>query len=289
MSSSAWASREIAITFDDAPTKGSNIPDDEKRTDLIIEGLKRANVSRVTFFVNTIRFDKAGRARILKYIAAGHSIANHTHSHPSLNSIDGDLFWLDVERAIGILKPFPNTRPWLRFPYLHEGETKEKRELVRGKLKKAGLHNGYITIDTYDWYLDRALTKARQTGKKIDLDRVREAYVKTTSDSVEFYDNLAIQQLGRSPKHILLLHENDLAALFISDLVSALEDKGWKIISPEEAYADPISKELPQTLELSQGRVAAMARDKGYKGPIRSKWESEEAIDTFLRDLRAFE
>jgi hypothetical protein len=41
-------------------------------------------------------------------------------------------------------------------------------------------------------------------------------------------------------------------ALFLGDLIQHLEDKGWKIISSEEAYTDPIAKEIPDVLFNNQ-------------------------------------
>ena len=62
---------------------------------------------------------------------------------------------------------------------------------------------------------------------------------------------------------MLLLHENDLAALFIEDLVAALRRDGWRIIAADEAYEDDIAAESPDTMLLGQGRVAALAVDRG--------------------------
>ena len=74
---------------------------------------------------------------------------------------------------------------------------------------------------------------------------------------------MARRTLGRSPRHVLLLHENDLAALFIGDLVTELRARGWTIISATEAFADPIAELEPDTLFLGQGRIAALAHEAG--------------------------
>ena len=71
---------------------------------------------------------------------------------------------------------------------------------------------------------------------------------------------MAKEVLGRSPKHVLLLHENDLAALFIKDLIKHIRESGGKIISPAEAYKDPIADFIPNVLMNNQGRIAAIAK-----------------------------
>lgn len=104
-------------------------------------------------------------------------------------------------------------------------------------------------------------------------------YVDHIWESIQFYNNIALKNLGRSPKHVLLLHENDLAALFIDDLVKHLRTNGWKIITPEEAYTDPIAQIIPDVLLNGQGRVAAIAKEKGYIGPFVQDAEDEEFLD----------
>ena len=82
--------------------------------------------------------------------------------------------------------------------------------------------------------------------------------------STEFYDAMAQKPLGRSRHHVLLLHENDVAALYIGDLVTALRERGFRIISPSEAFTDPIAEAEPDTLFLGQGRIAALAHEEGW-------------------------
>ena len=47
--------------------------------------------------------------------------------------------------------------------------------------------------------------------------------------------------LGRSPVHMVLLQETDLAALFIDEAVAALRADDWGIVTADEAYAVPIA------------------------------------------------
>ena len=62
---------------------------------------------------------------------------------------------------------------------------------------------------------------------------------------------------------MLLLHETDLAALFIVDLIEGLRAAGWTIVTMDEAYSDPIAAVEPDTLYLGGGRVAALANVAG--------------------------
>jgi hypothetical protein len=107
------------------------------------------------------------------------------------------------------------------------------------------------------------------------MSKLRGLYLDHIWASIQFYDEVAMKILNRSPRHVLLLHENDLAALFLGDLILFLKSKGWKIITTDEAYHDPIAAKIPNTLFNWQGRVAAIAHEQGVL-PINLVPESED-------------
>lgn len=237
---------------------------------------------------NTVRFDEdAGRGRIEAYAKAGHRIANHSHSHIDLNKVGPDQFLADIDKAATTLSRMQGFVPWFRFPFLREGKTVEDRDKVRAELKRRDLMSGYVTVDTYDWYVDKLFQDGLSAGKKPHFDRLRRLYVKVLSEGVEFYNKIARESLGRSPRHVLLLHENDLAALYISDLIKELRKNGWRIVTPERAYQDPIASQEPDTLFLGQGRVVALAKLAGHPGPFW-KWEDEDTLDRLFSEEKVF-
>jgi peptidoglycan/xylan/chitin deacetylase (PgdA/CDA1 family) len=272
------ATREIAITLDDAPREDSAHFDGATRTAKLLATLKRAKVEQIAFFCNSARMDASGAVRIKAYADAGHLIANHSHTHADLHQVGVQSFVADIDAADQTLRTVPNFRPWFRFPYLHEGTTVEVRDALRAELSKRNLLSAYVTVDTFDWHMDRMFQDATKAGKKIYSNRLRDAYVDLLTDSVEFYDEVAVKELGRSPRHVLLLHENDLAALYLGDLVKRLRKNGWTIISPELAFKDPIASVEPDTMLLGQGRVIALAAAKGYKGPT-GRWEDQAELE----------
>lgn len=231
----------------------------------------------MTIFSNTGRLVPFDFERMKRYAEAGHSIGNHSHTHPDLHQVGVKEFIADVVAADEIIRTLPGYTKWFRFPYLREGKTVEERDAVRSALKGIGYRSAYVTVDTYDWYMDSLLQEALKAGKTVDFERLGKAYVDLMSESIEFYDRVAQQTLGRSPKHVLLMHENDMAALFIDDLVLRLRSNGWEIISPKEAFTDPIAASEPDTLHLGQGRVIARAIESGYTGAT-SIWEDEAKI-----------
>lgn len=254
---------EIALTFDDAPTGDSGLFSGTERTQAIISALKEAHVRDVMFFCNTARLDNSGHSRLQSYTAAGFHLGNHSHSHRSANDIGVANYLQDMSAAHEILRTMKGFLPYHRFPYLHHGKSETEIHSLQIGLDKLGYVNGYVTVDNFDFYLNHLLKEAHKNGIRVDMQAAEDLYVETLWLAIEFYDQLALKYLKRSPKHVLLLHENDVAALFLPALIRKIRDEGWTIVSPQLAYTDPIATTFPKTTFMKQGRVAALAMDAG--------------------------
>jgi peptidoglycan/xylan/chitin deacetylase (PgdA/CDA1 family) len=262
----------------------------ENRAVELLDALARSDVEQVVFFITTSHFEKNdGRERVESYAAAGHLIANHSHSHWWANRTDTDQYIEDIYRAEERLEGFDNRRPWFRFPFLDEGRETVKRDAIRAAMADRALMNGYVTIDNYDWYVDSKWKEAVDAGREVDVDALRKVYVEMLVGAANFYNDLAETALGSSPAHVLLLHENDVAASFVDDLVVALRADGWSIIGPDEAYADPIAANVPETLLTGQGLVAALAIEAGVDNRTLTHLAIEEdQIDALLAERNVF-
>jgi len=270
MPHTAIAQKRIALSFDDIPRHAGGFFTPDQRAIKLIAALNRADVKQAGFFVTTGNLDKpdgkGGKDRIRAYVAAGHVIANHSKSHQWLSRSQVSDYLADLDEAEQWLMNQPGHRAWFRFPYLDEGKNDlGKRDAMRSALQERGLMNAYVTVDNYDWYLDMLASNAKREQVAMDMEALGALYVETLVRTANFYDEIALQTIGRSPAHVLLLHETDLAALYIDELVKALRGDGWEIISMDEAYTDPISSIEPDTLFLGSGRVAAIAHTKGVK------------------------
>jgi peptidoglycan/xylan/chitin deacetylase (PgdA/CDA1 family) len=211
-------------------------------------------------------------------------IGNHSDTHPWLSRtpVADDL--ADIDKAEEWLQKQPGHRLWFRYPYLDEGKNDvEKRDAVRAALHERALLNAYVTVDNYDWYLDALASRAKADQKPMDMAQLQSLYVETLLQAANFYNEIAVQAIGRSPAHVLLLHETDLAALFVDELVEALQKDGWEIVPIDEAYADPIALVEPDTLFLGSGRVAAIANTKGWlPADLVHPRTDEEVLDSLF-------
>lgn len=282
------AQKRIALTFDDAPRARGPFLTPEERTARIIAGLRKAKVRQAAFFVvpgNLAAPDGAGgEQRVAAYVAAGHVIANHSFSHPALKSMTADAYLADIDRAGDWLKGRRGLRRWYRFPFLDEGGTDNaKRDAVRAGLAARGLSNGYVTVDGSDWNIENLAAQARRAGTSIDMDALRDLYVKTHVESAEFAERLAEKALGRQPVQVMLLHETDLAAYWIADLVAALRAKGWTIATADAAYRDPIAKLHPDTPSAQGNLLEAIAWQKGVPAPRWYERNTLSIADSLFR------
>ncbi len=286
----ASTSKWIALSFDDVPRNAGAFFSPDERTQKLIAALKTAKVKQAAFFLNPGNLSKpdgqGGEARINAYVAAGHVIANHSYSHPKLTKVDAAAYLADIDAASAWLKGRTGNRPWFRFPYLDEGgEDKVKRDAIRAGLKIRGLKNGYVTADGSDWYLEDLTIKAKNEGKTMDMEALKKLYVSVQMSAVEYHDTLARRTLGRSPAHVILLHETDLAALYIADFVAELRLNGWTIITADEAFADPISNAMPDVPFAYGTLIGSMAWEKDIKPPVWPIWIGT-ATASFLFDRR---
>ncbi len=285
----ALAEKRIALTYDDAPRPDGPLFTGEERATRLIRALSTVEAGPVAFFVTTRGFsnEEDGRERIRRYAAAGHLVANHSNTHAWAHKSSVAEFLADIDRAESLLQGLDNRRNWFRFPFLDEGRAPEKIAAIAAGLAERGLSNGYVTIDNYDWYLDRKLREALDAGQEVDFVKLGKLYVRMMLYAAEFYDSVAAQMLDESPVHVLLLHENDLAALYAEDLVRALRAAGWTIVSPDAAYEAPLP--TPKTPHTSQGRVFALAADLGRARSTMWTWAiDEQMIDIQLARSGAF-
>ncbi len=277
------ASKRIALSFDDVPRKAGAFFTQEERSQRLIAALRQSKVRQAVFFVNPGKLENpdsaGGETRISAYVAAGHLIANHSFSHPHLRQLTAAEYLADIDKGEAWLKGRPGYRPWFRFPYLFEGgDDKTKRDDVRAGLAARGLRNGYVTVDGNDWHLEQLTIDAAKVGKPMDMGALRRLYLQMHLSAVDYHERMARGTLGRSPAHMLLLHETDLAALFIGDLVTELRRDGWTIISADTAYRDPLGKAFPDVPFAAGTLTGSLAWEKNIDPPLSPLWMGESVI-----------
>ncbi len=265
--SSVSFAQTLSLTFDD----GLN-PDKQAQAQVwnqkIITSLNDAGIRAMVFpSLARIGGDR-GMDLIMDWAKAGHAVGNHTATHRSLASAQLTLaeFIADVAEADAALRHFPTWVPMLRFPYLKEGDTLEKRDGVRSWMKSNGYRPAPVSIDASDWYYNQIYSTFSSGGSHAKAARVKSAYVTHLLDRASYYDGLAKQVLGRSPPHVLLLHTNEINAASLPDIISSFRLRGWAFVSPTTAFEDPLYTSSPDTLPAGESVIWASAKARGVPG-----------------------
>jgi len=237
------AKGEICITLDDLPVV--RVHDRIERlmiTDEILYTLEEFGVNAAGFVVgNNIE----GDYDILEaWLGAGHTLGNHTYSHPDLNEVPEKLYIEDIARGAGaiedILTDAGQEKRYFRYPNLHYGRTYETKKAVREYLDKQGYVIAHVSVDTEDFVYNLQFEKISRNMDSLDYVRLGNEYIDHIMEKLEAAEKLSQEIMGRPIKHILLLHANRINAAFLYDLLSEISLRGYRFISLDRALTDPV-------------------------------------------------
>jgi peptidoglycan-N-acetylglucosamine deacetylase len=256
---------KISFTFDDGSINDFGDYKLDVWNQLLLDNLKKHNLRAILFSSGHNKENKKGKYVLTSWNNAGHFIANHTYSHVNFNSKTVTLksFESELTRNDTIINKYSNYIRYFRFPYLKEGTTAEKVNGFRQFLKQNEYKNGHVTIDASDWYIDSRLVQRLKETPKADISGFKAYYKDHLFNRATFYDSLAFQLTNRRINHVILLHHNLAAALFLDDLIKHFEANGWEVINADKAYQDDIYRELPDNIPAGESLIWALAKKSG--------------------------
>ncbi|WP_291865104.1 polysaccharide deacetylase family protein [Maribacter sp.] len=280
--------QSVSFTFDDGSLADTPNHTAKEWNTMLLDKLNATNVKAILFVTGNNMHGEKGNYLLSSWNDNGHKIANHTFLHANYNNESRTFedFRKDFIKNDSIINKYSNYKKLFRFPYLKEGNTKEKVASVRFFFKRQGYKNGYVTIDASDWYINSRLIKRLRKNNNADISDFRKFYLKHVWERALFYEKLSFELTGRHIKHNLLLHHNLASALFIDDLIKMFKTKGWQITSAEEAFNDPIYEKKPTY--AGESLIYALAKDsENYENLLRypaedSKYEKEKMDDLGL-------
>lgn len=279
----------IAITMDDFIWNKSVKLTPDERNRAILGALQTHGGLKAALFVAGRNADnEKGKSLLREWDRAGHLIGNHSYSHKYLNSGDvtTEIFTADILKCEDVLKSFPRYQKSFRFPYLKEGETAVKRDVVRTFLKQHGYRNGHVTIDASDWAVENRLSARLGKDPAADVKPYRDFYLDHMWERAVYYDDLARKALGRRVKHTILMHYNLLNALFLGDLLEMFKTKGWKLIDASEAFKDPVFSAEPKIVPAGESIIWALAKETGkFDSELRYPGEDSQYENAMMDKL----
>jgi peptidoglycan/xylan/chitin deacetylase (PgdA/CDA1 family) len=239
------AGQKIAITFDDLPLNGALAAGMTrlKITEDTLAVLKARHVPPVYGFVNAKKLEgNADAAEALKLWAAAEPVGNHTYSHPDLDADPAEAFEREIEENEPVLELLAGKDAnwhWLRYPFLREGETVEKRRAVRAYLQAHGYRVAQVTVDWEDYLWNTAYARCVEKNDAKSVVWLRSSYLSLESDYIDLSREMAKLVYGHDINHVLLLHLGAFSSTILPDALDLLQKKGFKLVTLEEAESDP--------------------------------------------------
>jgi peptidoglycan/xylan/chitin deacetylase (PgdA/CDA1 family) len=190
----------------------------------------------------------ADKASVLKIWAnSGFALGNHTFSHIDLNAATVEQFEDEIVTNASELEGWMGSGDghWFRYPFLHEGDTLEKRHAVRKYLSDHGYKVAQVTLDfaDYAWNNPYARCMAKQDAQAIDW--LKSSYLSTATDDIALDRKLSAMLFGRDIKYVLLLHIGALDSMMLPELLDLFKKQGFDFVSLEEAEKDPAYQSDP--------------------------------------------
>jgi hypothetical protein len=238
---------QMTLTLDDLPVfPHMALPDGHTPYSVaaqIIDALARNGASGVFAMANSWPLDvDPGYARILDaWVAAGHHIGNHTHTHPSLNDTSADDFIHDISVADELLATWIRKAPLRAFRHPLElwGNTEEKRVRVNAHIDRLAYRSVGVTSWFYEWEWDRAWRHLLQTGRSAEAERLKTEFVDYAAAQVAHDTAVCRSVFGRDIVGIGLVHPVAFFAEVADAFLARLFEEGVSFVPLAEAVEDP--------------------------------------------------
>lgn len=228
--------RTVALTFDDLP------PEDETINKRILDALAKHHAWAIAFVNEQKVAVPRGEAMVQDWVTRGLNLGNHTYSHRDLDQMTVDEFKDEVIRGEKTIAQLGGRPKYLRFPFNHGGDTKEKHEAVAAFLAERGYRVATCTIDNEDYMFSHAYDAMLAHKDQAAAAKLRAEYLAYTATEIDYYTQLHVRVFGREIPHVMLFHGNRLNAELMDQLLEIFEDKHYRFVTLDAAQSDAAYK-----------------------------------------------
>ena len=269
--------RAVAITIDDLPRggdgSGRSFAAMWAMNERLLRPFKDGRIP-VTGFVNQGRAAEVGldefRRLLDLWLDAGADLGNHSHSHFNINNVPLAEYTADIVKGEPVLRAALEARGktlrYFRHPFLFTGPTAEIKAGMQAFLDARGYRVAPVTIDDADYMYAALYTRPEYR------ERVRREYVAYMESVVAFFEERSVEVVGREFPQILLIHDNELNADLMPDLLKMFRRRGYRFVPLVEALADEAYR-LPEAY-VGRGGFSWIHRWSMTKG-MKSRGEPD--------------
>jgi peptidoglycan/xylan/chitin deacetylase (PgdA/CDA1 family) len=270
---------QVAITVDDLPRHGPDIPGVSRRKihDDLLAVFAKHGLTGVYGFVNagSLRDHPEDRQALVDWVSAGGHLGNHTFSHPHPASMTVEQYLAEVDANEALLRDLvgdspEQTRSWkvFRYPVLEEGADLPSRAAIRAGLATRGYRIAQVTMDFYDWAYNGPYARCLAKGDVDSIAALKQDFIDHAAANLRWADAAARELVGRPVPQILLLHVGAFDAVMMDELLSTYEKNAAVFVTLEAALADPVYAEEPREPKASSGEFWNQVRKaRGTRSP----------------------
>jgi peptidoglycan/xylan/chitin deacetylase (PgdA/CDA1 family) len=281
---------KVALTFDDLPLNGT-LPAGMHQSDFArdtVKVLKKHRIPPSYGFINANKLERNpdGAKALQTWVKGGHPLANHTYTHLDLTKNSIEDFQREIlrnEPSLELLMPEDGKHDWrwFRYPYLHEGDTLEKRHAVRAFLASNGYRIAQTTIDFEDYLWNSAHARCWMKKDAEGLAWLRESYRTAAREFIRLDLANSRAVFGRDIHHVMLLHLGSFSSHILPDLFEILDEEGFEIVTLEEAQKDPAYDYDPDVADARGGTLVELAmKAKNIPWPANAPNKPRERLAT---------
>jgi peptidoglycan-N-acetylglucosamine deacetylase len=293
----------VAMTVDDlpfapgipAPEHGAEVKNAEQVNETILHAFTRHHVPATGFVIEQRAEDlglPVSRKILKQWTRPGFELGNHLYSHPDVNTLSVDQIEQEITRGEAtfapLLKNTGRNPRFLRFPYNHTGDTKEKHDAIAAFMLAHGYRLAPCTIDNTDYKFNVAYALALSLHDEQTAAKVKAEYITYTGAEIDWYTALNKRVFGYEVPHIMLLHDSSLNAATIQDVLALFEQRGYTFVTLVEAVGDP-AYAVPETYITKYGPMWGYrwAQEKHVKVDGHNEPDPPIWIGRYVKDHQA--
>jgi peptidoglycan/xylan/chitin deacetylase (PgdA/CDA1 family) len=184
------------------------------------------------------------------WLDAGMNIGSHTWSHISLAENTAEAFEQNIALNEPVLAEYAQVRDWhwLRYPYLAEGNTLEKRRAVQSYLREHHYRVAQVTMSFGDYAYNDAYVRCSAKQDQATIEWLKKSYLESAAEDIRLGREQSRIALGREIPNVMLLHGMAFTARMLPDLIDLLQKQGFRFASLAEVEQDPAYAQEPDAV-----------------------------------------
>jgi peptidoglycan/xylan/chitin deacetylase (PgdA/CDA1 family) len=287
--------RFIAVTFDDLPMNTKYLKDGNQwieQTQKLLSTVKKFNIPAIGFvneyklYVNDV-LDSSRLKALQLWVDADFELGNHTFSHPDYHNTENEVFFDDIIKGEKITEELLSQKnkklEYFRHPFLHTGNSLEKKKALEDFLKEHNYTVAPVSIDNGEWIYARAYENAYNKNDVELMNQIGSEYVNYMIDKTIYFENQSIKLFGYELKQILLVHANMINTDYFDELAEELLKRNYGFISLKEALTDKAY--LSEDTFIGRGGISWLHRWSYTRKVDKSFYAGEPEVPQNILDI----